>query len=81
MFRAKTLLIIRGTGTFFSTVVKRFQETKKKEYVFLQKMKKQDDMYNKYFHPNLHFYIGDMRNEKIVRDAIYGVAFVSHAVV
>ncbi|HEX2949272.1 MAG TPA: polysaccharide biosynthesis protein [Armatimonadota bacterium] len=41
--------------------------------------KKQHDMRTLYADPKLRFYIGDVRNEQSVRDAMIGVNFVFHA--
>jgi UDP-glucose 4-epimerase len=80
MFTHKTLLITGGTGTFGNAVLRRFLETDISEIrIFSRDEKKQDDMRNEYAHPKLKFYIGDVRNESSLRDAMAGVDFVFHA--
>ena len=80
MFSGKTILITGGTGTFGNAVLRRFLETEVKEIrIFSRDEKKQDDMRNRYANPKLRFYIGDVRNENSLRDAMYGVDFVFHA--
>ncbi len=80
MFKNKTLLITGGTGTFGNAVLRRFLETGIGEIrVFSRDEKKQDDMRKVYANPKLKFYIGDVRNESSLRDAMSGVDFVFHA--
>lgn len=80
MFSSKTLLITGGTGTFGNAVLNRFLETEIAEIrVFSRDEKKQDDMRKKYNSPKLKFYIGDVRNESSLFDAMRGVDFVFHA--
>jgi len=80
MFTNKTLLITGGTGTFGNAVLRRFLQTEIGEIrVFSRDEKKQDDMRKEYAHPRLRFYIGDVREEGSLRDAMAGVDFVFHA--
>ena len=80
MFKEKTLLITGGTGTFGNAVLRRFLETEIKEIrVFSRDEKKQDDMRKNFANPKLRFYIGDVRNEQSLHDAVAGVDFVFHA--
>jgi UDP-N-acetylglucosamine 4,6-dehydratase/5-epimerase len=80
MFSGKTLLITGGTGTFGNAVLKRFLSTNISEIrIFSRDEKKQDDMRKLYSHPKLRFYIGDVRNESSLRDAMRGSDFVFHA--
>jgi UDP-glucose 4-epimerase len=80
MFSEKTLLITGGTGTFGNAVLRRFLDTQIKEVrVFSRDEKKQDDMRKGYANPKLRFYIGDVRNESALRDAMTGVDYVFHA--
>lgn len=80
MFTGKTLLITGGTGTFGNAVLRRFLETEIAEIrVFSRDEKKQDDMRKFYNQRKLRFYIGDVRNETSLRDAMDGVDFVFHA--
>lgn len=80
MFNNKKLLITGGTGTFGNAVLNRFLETEIGEIrVFSRDEKKQDDMRKTYMHEKLRFYIGDVRNESSLHDAMRGVDFVFHA--
>ncbi|MDD5640727.1 MAG: polysaccharide biosynthesis protein [Syntrophales bacterium] len=80
MFHGKTLLITGGTGTFGNAVLRRFLETNIGEIrVFSRDEKKQDDMRKLYSHQNLRFYIGDVRSENSLGDAMRGADFVFHA--
>ncbi|QTA93597.1 polysaccharide biosynthesis protein [Desulfonema magnum] len=80
MFKNKTLLITGGTGTFGNAVLRRFLDTKIKEIrVFSRDEKKQDDMRKNYADSKLKFYIGNVRDENSLRDAMHGVDFVFHA--
>ena len=80
MFTNKVLLVTGGTGTFGNAVIRRFLETQIGEIrVFSRDEKKQDDMRRSYASPNLRFYIGDVRNELSLRDAMAGVDYVFHA--
>lgn len=80
MFSGKTLLITGGTGTFGNAVLDRFLDTPIQEIrIFSRDEKKQDDMRKKYSNERLRFYIGDVRNESSLRDAMSGVDFVFHA--
>lgn len=80
MFKNKTLLITGGTGTFGNAVLRRFLETSISEIrIFSRDEKKQDDMRKAYSHPKLRFYIGDVRDEGSLSDAMSGVDFIFHA--
>ena len=79
MFKDKNLLITGGTGTFGNAVLRRFLETNVKEIrVFSRDEKKQDDMRKQYSNPKLRFYIGDVRNENSLQDAMHEVDFIFH---
>jgi len=80
LFKGKVLLITGGTGTFGNAVLRRFLETDICEIrIFSRDEKKQDDMRNYYNNSKLRFYIGDVRNESGLLDAMRGVDFVFHA--
>ncbi|MCR4615382.1 MAG: polysaccharide biosynthesis protein [Clostridiales bacterium] len=86
MFDGKTLLITGGTGSFGSTVLKRFISSDIGEIrIFSRDEKKQDDMrhYFQAFYPEeyekLRFFIGDVRDPDSIRNAMYGVDYVFHA--
>lgn len=79
-FTQKTLLITGGTGSFGNAVLQRFINTGLKEIrIFSRDEKKQDDMRKAYCNPKLKFYIGDVRHEDSLRDAMAGVDFIFHA--
>lgn len=82
----KTLLITGGTGSFGNTVLKHFLETQVNEIrIFSRDEKKQDDL--RHFvqardhelAEKVKFYIGDVRDERAVNDAMVGVDCVFHA--
>jgi len=76
----KTLMITGGTGSFGQTVLKRFLDTDVKEIrLFSRDEKKQEDMRIALNHPRLRFYIGDVRDEASLRQAMKGVNYVFHA--
>ncbi len=80
MFNNKTLMITGGTGSFGETVLKRFLDTDVKEIrIFSRDEKKQEDMRIAYNHPKLRFYIGDVRDEASLTQAMKGVNYVFHA--
>lgn len=75
-----TLLISGGTGTFGNAVLKRFLGEGLKEIRILSRdEKKQDDMRRAYADPKIKFYLGDVRNEGNLRDALNDVDLVFHA--
>lgn len=80
MFNNKTLLITGGTGSFGNAVLRRFLNTGIKEIrIFSRDEKKQDDMRKQYNNPKLKFYLGDVRDENSIIDAMRGVDYVFHA--
>ncbi|WP_275663681.1 polysaccharide biosynthesis protein [Laribacter hongkongensis] len=80
MFNNKVLMITGGTGSFGNTVLKRFLETNIQEIrVFSRDEKKQEDMRIALNHSKLRFYIGDVRDEASLRQAMKGVNYVFHA--
>jgi len=80
MFAGKNLLITGGTGTFGNAVLRSFLETNISEIrIFSRDEKKQDDMRKHFTHPKLRFYIGNVRDESSLRDAMQDVDFVFHA--
>ena len=85
-FNGKTLMITGGTGSFGSTVLKRFLTSDIGEIrIFSRDEKKQDDIRHELQakHPELaekvRFFIGDVRNIDSLRDAVAGVDFIFHA--
>lgn len=80
MFEGKTLLITGGTGSFGNAVLDKFLDSDFKEIrIFSRDEKKQDDMRKKYNNPKIKFYIGNIRDEDSINDAMRGVDFVFHA--
>lgn len=80
MFNNKTLMITGGTGSFGQTVLKRFLHKDVGEIrIFSRDEKKQEDMRLELNHPRLRFYIGDVRDEGSLRQAMKGVNYVFHA--
>jgi UDP-glucose 4-epimerase len=80
IFNGKTLLITGGTGSFGNAVMKRFLSTSIKEIrIFSRDEKKQEDMRRFYKNPKIKFYIGDVRHEGGLEDAMVGVDYVFHA--
>ena len=81
-----TLLITGGTGSFGSTVLKRFLTTDIGQIrIFSRDEKKQDDMRHdlqaKYpeYASKVKFYIGDVRDPRSIKDAMPGVDYIFHA--
>ena len=80
MFKNKILLITGGTGSFGNAVLDRFLNSDIKEIrIFSRDEKKQHDMRVAYNNPKIKFYIGDVRNENSLKDAMIGVDYVFHA--
>jgi len=80
MFKDKTLLITGGTGSFGSAVLDRFLSTEIGEIrIFSRDEKKQDDMRRHYNSKKIKFYIGDVRDEHSVFNAMHDVDYVFHA--
>jgi UDP-glucose 4-epimerase len=77
---AQTLLITGGTGTFGNAVLERYLQSDVAEIrIFSRDEKKQDDMRRRWSDSRIKFYIGDVRNEQSLRDAMAGVDIVFHA--
>lgn len=76
----QTLLITGGTGTFGNAVLRRYLPSDIREIrIFSRDEKKQDDMRRHWADPRVKFYLGDVRNEQSIRDAMTGVDCVFHA--
>ncbi len=82
----KTLIITGGTGSFGSTVLRRFITTDIKEIrIFSRDEKKQDDLRHELQvkYPNdfqkVKFYIGDVRDLQSVRTVMHGADLCFHA--
>ena len=85
-FKDKTLMITGGTGSFGTTVLKRFLTSEIGEIrIFSRDEKKQDDLRhelqakNPEYSEKVRFFIGDVRDFNSIRDAVDGVDFVFHA--
>lgn len=85
-FNGSTLMITGGTGSFGSTVLKKFLTSDIGQIrIFSRDEKKQDDMRHqlqqKYpeHAAKVKFYIGDVRDIQSVRDAMQGVDYIFHA--
>jgi UDP-N-acetylglucosamine 4,6-dehydratase/5-epimerase len=80
MFSDKILLITGGTGSFGNAVLTRFLDSDLREIrIFSRDEKKQDDMRKRYCNAKLKFFIGDVRDERSVANAMRGVHYVFHA--
>lgn len=80
VFKNRILLITGGTGSFGNAVLRGFLDSEIGEIrIFSRDEKKQDDMRKRYAHPKLKFYIGDVRDERSVEQAMRGVDYVFHA--
>lgn len=80
------LMVTGGTGSFGSTFLKHYLDSNVAEIrVFSRDEKKQDDMRHllQQAHPasasKVRFFIGDVRDERSVRDALRGVDYLFHA--
>lgn len=80
MFNNQVLLITGGTGSFGNAVLRRFLNSNLREIrIFSRDEKKQDDMRKRYNNSKLKFYIGDVRDQQSVINAVRGVDFIYHA--
>ena len=78
-----TIMITGGTGSFGSAMLEHLLESDVAEIrIFSRDEKKQDDMRHalQLEHPasaaKVRFFIGDVRDERTVRDAMYGVDYL-----
>ncbi len=75
-----SLLITGGTGTFGNAVAGRLLAEGLSEIrIFSRDEKKQDDMRRRWADRRVRFYLGDVRDEQGLRDAMAGVDYVFHA--
>ena len=80
MFKNKTLLITGGTGSFGNAVLNKFIESNINEIrIFSRDEKKQNDMRRKFQNDKIKYFIGDVRDESSIDQAMKGVDFVFHA--
>ena len=79
-FKNKTLLITGGTGSFGNTFLENFIHSEIKEIrIFSRDEKKQDDMRKKYQTEKIKYFIGDIRSENSLDNAMINVDYVFHA--
>lgn len=79
LLKDKVLMITGGTGSFGSTVVRRFLKSGVSEIrIFSRDEKKQEDMRIALRDDKAKFYIGDVRNYDSVYQAMHGVHYVFH---
>ena len=80
MFKNKCLLITGGTGSFGNAVLNKFISSDINEIrIFSRDEKKQDDMRRKFQNDKIKYFIGDVRDENSIDQAMKGVDFVFHA--
>lgn len=80
LFKNKILLITGGTGSFGNAVLRRFLNTDIKEIrIFSRDEKKQDDMRHRLQNPKVRFYIGNVRDQRSIDNAMRGVDYVFSA--
>ena len=80
MFKDKVLLITGGTGSFGSTILRKFANSDLKEIrVFSRDEKKQEDLRIEFKNPKINFIIGDVRDFHSINIAMQGVDYVFHA--
>lgn len=85
-FKDRTLMITGGTGSFGSTVLKHFVASDIAEIrIFSRDEKKQDDMRHMLQNRDpdnagkVRFFVGDVRDQRSVEDAMIGVDYIFHA--
>ena len=80
MLKNKTLLITGGTGSFGSTILKKFQDTDFKEIrIFSRDEKKQHDLRTAINNSKVQFFIGDVRDPQSIDNVVKGVDYIFHA--
>lgn len=81
MFNDKSILITGGTGSFgkkfIEIVLKKYNP--KKVIVFSRDELKQFEMQQSFNQPSMRYFIGDVRDEYRLEQAMYGVDYVIHA--
>jgi UDP-N-acetylglucosamine 4,6-dehydratase len=85
MFSGKSILVTGGTGSFgrafVGTVLQRFPDVKRL-VIYSRDELKQFEMAQRFSpkdHPNLRYFIGDVRDEARLRRALEGIDIVVHA--
>ena len=80
IFDNQILLITGGTGSFGNAVLDKFLDSGIKEIrIFSRDEKKQDDMRKKYQTEKIKYFIGDIRSENSLDNAMINVDYVFHA--
>lgn len=80
ILKDKVLLITGGTGSFGSTILRKFADSGLSEIrVFSRDEKKQEDLRIELKNDKVNFIIGDVRNFSAINSAMYGVDYVFHA--
>lgn len=80
IFVGKTIAVTGGTGSFGSQVSNFFSKEKVSEIrIFSRDEKKQEEMRISLNDDRFKFFIGDIRDEKSIEEALKGVDFVFHA--
>ena len=80
MFDDKVLLITGGTGSFGSTVLRRFiNEPFKEIRIFSRDETKQEDQRLHYRDSRLRYYLGDVRDTRSIGNAVKDVDYIFHA--
>lgn len=80
MFKDKVLLITGGTGSFGSTLLRKFANSDLKEIrVFSRDEKKQEDLRIELKNEKINFIIGDVRDFHSINTAMEGVDYVFNA--
>lgn len=80
MFDDSVLMITGGTGSFGAAVLERFLITGVREIrIFSRDEKKQEDIRIALNNKKIKFFIGDVRNERSIMQAMKGVDYVFHA--
>jgi len=77
----KVLLITGGTGSFGNAVLQRFLNTEhfKEIRIFSRDEKKQDDLRKELKNDKVKFFIGDVRDQSSVENAVKGADYIFHA--
>ena len=80
MLNDKTILITGGTGSFGSTFVRKFINSKVKEIrIFSRDEKKQNDLRVDLASDRVKFFLGDVRDPFSLTNAVAGVDLIFHA--
>ncbi len=81
MFNGKTILVTGGTGSFgkkfIATVLSRYQPARL--IVYSRDELKQFEMQQRFNHPCMRYFIGDVRDDERLDMAMRDVDFVVHA--